>query len=183
MKEMNDPLRNLHEATEKLSKLNWTNQNPWSALHQVQDIFNHEFWNNLGQLSSYATPAPHDGETESTPPVSKRNTAHLPVDIFQTLSKVIVCCEIPGLDRNSLKLSISQGSLLSIKGKIKGHDLSEYQVSKERNYGSFQRKIQLPVPVMASGVQTVYKDGLLEVQFSRQSGDVGDNSWNVTCDL
>lgn len=175
---MDHTLRQLQEATQKLSKLNWANSNPLSALNQTQDIFNQDFWNNMNQITSFA--AAQNQEPTTSPP----RIRPVPVDIFETLSKIIVCCELPGLDRNSLKLSISRGSVLTMQGKIKGHDLSEYRVSQERHYGKMHRQIRLPGEVLKDGIQTIYKDGLLEIQLSKKLGSPDRGTeWEVNCDL
>jgi len=180
VKYVNNAMKQLQEATEKLGNLNVPGSSPWGSLHQMQQVFNHEFWQNIHQLASMAqnqtaNPNPHHPisnasipkkkapETETKPPISPR------FDLFETLGRVIICLELAGLDRNSLKMSVTGGTVLNLVGKIKKPDLSTYLLQQERVYGKFSRKISLPSPVFSEGLKTTYKDGLLEIQLIKRN--------------
>ncbi|GAB7388347.1 hypothetical protein BSNK01_21840 [Bacillaceae bacterium] len=90
--------------------------------------------------------------------------------MFQTQSKVILCCAVPALDRNSLKLSLSGERQVTIEGKIKEHRFAEnreFIMKKERFCGKFIRRIPLPSAVHPEGYKTSYVDGILEICFTR----------------
>lgn len=86
------------------------------------------------------------------------------VDLYEADGKLMVKAELPGLDKKDIKLTLSDG-LLTIAGEKK-----QEKETKEKNYrrlesshGSFQRVIELPVPVQADKVKADYKRGVLEI--------------------
>lgn len=169
-------------ATEKLGNLQVSGSNPWGSLHQMQQVFNQDFWQNINHLTSMAqnqtaNSNPNEPPLSASQPKSESKANKVQsnpkispsLDLFETLSRVIVCLELAGLERNSLKLSISDGSILNLGGKIKKPDLSEYLIQQERTYGRFSRQVTLPSPVHSEGVKTTYKDGLLEIHLIKKS--------------
>jgi HSP20 family protein len=170
MKDVNEAMKHLQEAANMLGEMKVDQSNPWSALSQMQSLFNQDFWNQLGTLTNHTHNYNHKAplkKNESDPVDTAQNIVPK-ADIFQTLGKIIVCCEIAGLDRNSLKVSVDNENQLTVQGKIKQDDLVEYCVSKERLQGRFVRQIQLPSRVSAETMQTNYRDGLLEIQFMKK---------------
>jgi len=164
MDNLHDTMKNLQKVAEALSKLNVVGQQPWKSISNMQGMFDGNFWENMVQLTK------HDDEKNNTVldedianDVFEPNT-----DIFQTENKIIVSCEVPGLDQNTLEISVSNNRLLMIKGKI----IRKYQyvrsVKKERFYGNFARQIYLPHPVSARGMKRSYVDGILELQLVKR---------------
>jgi len=159
MKYFNEALRQLQQATGKISNLG---ENPWSHLPNLEKIFDQPFWQQMGQWETSVS-------EEKSPESVNKSALYPPLDLFQTLGKIIVSCELPGLDRNSLKVALRDGKKLYIKGKTKQHDLSEYLIQRERKCGKFIREITLPDEVLANRVKTKYRDGILELQFIKGS--------------
>lgn len=173
-------MRQLQEAAKKLGDLNVPGSGPWGSLHGMQQVFNQEFWQNFHQLTSM-----EQNQTEHRHPTTSRPTqgASKPkkdslagkpdisprLDLFETLSRIIITVELPGLDRNSLKLSVSDGTVLKFMGKFKKHDLSAYLIQQERTYGKFSRNIILPSSVLPENIKTTYKDGLLEIHLIKRN--------------
>lgn len=183
MKDVNEAMKQLQMATKKLGNLHLPGSSPWGPLQQMQQVFNQDFWQNINHLTSMAqsqtaNPGVHD-PTSSVSQQQKQeaNESHPKkkpklspsLDLFETLSRVIVCLEVAGLERNSLKLSVVNESVLTLRGKIKKPDLSKYLIQQERAYGMFSRQISLPAPVRSEGVKTTYKDGLLEIHLIKKS--------------
>jgi HSP20 family protein len=170
MKDVNEAMKQLQEAANMLGEMKVDRANPWDALSQMQSLFNQDFWNQLGTLTNHtqnynhkATQTKNESDSMGTVPNGIPKA-----DIFQTAGKIIVCCDIAGLDRNSLKVSVDNENQLTVQGKIKQDDLVEYCVSKERLLGRFMRQIQLPSRVSAETMQTNYRDGLLEIQLMKK---------------
>ena len=86
------------------------------------------------------------------------------VDLYETDENLMVKAELPGLDKKDIKLTLSDG-LLTIAGEKKQEKETKRKNYRrlESSYGSFQRVIELPVPVQADKVKADYKRGVLEI--------------------
>lgn len=92
--------------------------------------------------------------------LSQRRVAYPPVNISETEGEIIVTSEIPGMDTGDIELTLNEKSLV-IRGAKKNEVGNYYR--QERPTGSFQRIINLNVPVQADGIKASMKDGLLRV--------------------
>jgi HSP20 family protein len=92
--------------------------------------------------------------------LSQRRVAYPPVNISETEGEIIVTSEIPGMDTGDIELTLNEKSL-AIRGTKKNEVGNYYR--QERPTGSFQRIINLNVPVQADGIKASMKDGLLRV--------------------
>lgn len=90
------------------------------------------------------------------------------VDIYETKDDLVVSAELPGVKEKDVHLSIV-GDMLALRGQRMG----ENQVNEENYHrverwsGSFERHIQLPIPVQADKVRANYRDGVLEVRLPK----------------
>jgi HSP20 family protein len=57
--------------------------------------------------------------------------------------------------------------VLSLRGEKRQEIKEENYHRWERNYGSFSRAFELPVPVQADKVNAAYKDGVLHVSLPK----------------
>jgi HSP20 family protein len=92
--------------------------------------------------------------------LSQRRVAYPPVNISETEGEIIVSSEIPGMDTGDIELTLNEKSL-AIRGTKKNEVGNYYR--QERPTGSFQRIVNLNVPVQADGIKATMKDGLLRV--------------------
>ena len=92
--------------------------------------------------------------------LSQRRVAYPPVNISETEGEIIVTSEIPGMDTGDIELTLNEKSLV-IRGAKKNEVGNYYR--QERPTGSFQRIINLNVPVQADGIKASMRDGLLRV--------------------
>lgn len=92
--------------------------------------------------------------------LSQRRVAYPPVNISETDGEIIVTSEIPGMDTGDIELTLNEKSLV-IRGAKKNEVGNYYR--QERPTGSFQRIVNLNVPVQADGIRATMKDGLLRV--------------------
>lgn len=168
-----ETMKQIQKATERIGHANFNHTNPWQSLHHMQHIFNQNFWQNVHQLTSLAQAQsagdPAGSEHSDLETKDETNKFTPKIDLFETLGKIIVCCELAGLDKNSLKISVSNGQLLTIQGKIKEYDLVDYLIQNERYFGKFTRQVNLPSLVLSDGVKTTYRDGLLQVHLTKKS--------------
>jgi HSP20 family protein len=91
--------------------------------------------------------------------------AYVPsVDVEETDDKMLVSCELPGVNKEDLDISVS-GNQLTIRGEKKG-ETEEKSASfhrRERWYGSFSRSLALPEYVDPNKVDAHMKDGILTI--------------------
>ena len=86
------------------------------------------------------------------------------MDVSETESDIVVKAEIPGLDKDDIKVSLS-GDVLTISGKKKDERKEEkgsYRLL-ERRYGSFKRSVTLPSAVDPDRVQAEFRKGVLTI--------------------
>ena len=85
-------------------------------------------------------------------------------DISETKDKLIVKAELPGLEPEDIKLSLS-GNLLTIKGEKKKEkeEKDEQHYSLERYSGEFQRSFRLPVEVLEDKIDAKFDKGVLTI--------------------
>ena len=92
--------------------------------------------------------------------LSQRRISYPPVNISEGEDCIIVTSEIPGMDTNDIELTLNEKSLV-IKGTKKNEVGNYYR--QERPTGSFQRIVNLNIPVRADAVKASMKDGVLRV--------------------
>ena len=87
-----------------------------------------------------------------------------PVDILENRDDVIVKVDLPGLNTDEIDLSIS-GGVLQITGerKQKTERQDENYHTIERDYGRFDRRINLPTSVSVDNIKASYDNGVLTV--------------------
>ncbi|GEB33044.1 MULTISPECIES: Hsp20/alpha crystallin family protein [Brevibacillus] len=188
MKNWQETLKQLQKASQSLGKLNLDKEHPWGALRQMNQIMDASFWENVAALSKQTPNQTTTSTTKTTKVVQtsqksakqpkgkpvrvvqEEETTDYPVtDVFLSEQAVIVCCELPGFARDSLELALVEQKLLEIKGEVKEPNYNGACVKTERSYGSFQRNIELPAPVVAKGMKAQYQDGLLEIILHRDA--------------
>jgi len=86
------------------------------------------------------------------------------VDVTEDQDSVVVKAEMPGLNKDDVKISV-QDNVLTLKGEKKQEkeekDKDYHRI--ERSYGSFCRSFQLPTTVRADEIKANYKDGVLSI--------------------
>lgn len=90
------------------------------------------------------------------------------VDLYEGEEEVVVKAEVPGMDKENLKIDLTD-SMLTISGeKKKEEDVKEEAYSySERSYGSFTRSLQLPCAVKSEKAKATFKNGILEVKLPK----------------
>jgi len=91
-----------------------------------------------------------------------------PVNVLNGPDEILVQCEMPGLRRDDIDLSIT-GETLVIKGR-KQSAADETTVTyqrRERPFGDFTRTIVLPDSVDAARIEAKLADGILTVRLAK----------------
>ena len=92
------------------------------------------------------------------------------VDLAETENEVCVKAELPGVDPKEVEVKV-EGNLLTLQGEKKQEKeekRKDYQYV-ERQYGSFQRTIQLPSSIDPEKVDASFKDGGLTVTIAKRA--------------
>ena len=90
------------------------------------------------------------------------------VDLYEDKDQFTVKCEIPGIKKEDLDISV-EGNTLSVCGerKYEQEERPGEAYHTERYYGRFQRTITLPQTVNANKVNAAYKDGVLTISLPK----------------
>lgn len=176
-------MRNLQKLTESLGNFQIDSANPLKSIGNMQEIFDAGFWEKMVQLTNYSPTDVQNQQVDDDQPIPEKEVqeesseldyglfdSHVPhVDLFQTPNKVIVCCELPGLERKSMEISLANNRTLTIKGSIARPSYALYLFKQERYYGYFEREIRLPHLVSTEGMKSMYVNGLLELHFYKRN--------------
>lgn len=90
------------------------------------------------------------------------------VDMYDNKEEIVVKAEVPGIDKENIKISVSD-STLTIRGEMKKEEETkeeDYYYS-ERSYGSFMRSLNLPAKVVENKIKAEIKDGILEIHLPK----------------
>jgi HSP20 family protein len=91
------------------------------------------------------------------------------VDVLDRDDALLVRTEIPGVDPESIDVTVESGTL-TIKGSrsFENEEETENYHRKEIFEGSFERTILLPKGTDAEAVTAVSKDGILEISIPKR---------------
>jgi HSP20 family protein len=126
--------------------LNWL---PFEQLANVREEMNRLFETPLGD--AVQSPDLFGGWTPA-------------VDLYEDNDHLIVRVELPGMNKESIDISLHEG-VLTVAGERKAEELpaGSEAYRSERFYGRFQRTLDLPKPVEADRVSAHYRDGILTI--------------------
>jgi HSP20 family protein len=87
-----------------------------------------------------------------------------PVEVSETENEITVRAEIPGVDAKEIDVSVDR-NILMIKGEKRKEEQEENKkyIKREFSYGSFYRRIPLPVTVREQDIKATYSKGVLQV--------------------
>jgi HSP20 family protein len=90
------------------------------------------------------------------------------LDVSEREGEVVVKAEIPGMNKDDIKVSVKDDKLtISGEKKCEEQEEGENWHRVERTYGSFRRVLSMP-PVDSDKVQATYRDGILEIRLPKQ---------------
>nr|AQQ74898.1 hypothetical protein [uncultured bacterium] len=88
-----------------------------------------------------------------------------PIDLAETENEITIRAEIPGVDPADINVTVDE-NFLTISGEksmTKEESEKDYYFC-ERSFGSFSRRIELPVKVQADKITANYSDGVLSIR-------------------
>jgi len=109
-----------------------------------------------------SSPAPDSNDKEWP-----KTEGQLAVDVYQTESELVIQSAIAGVKPEELDISV-EGDLVIIKGERKRPlEENEDYFSQECYWGSFSRKIILPVEVDPGRIDASLKNGILTIRIPK----------------
>jgi HSP20 family protein len=94
------------------------------------------------------------------------------VNISLSGDNAVVMTELPGLDADSLEVSVTN-NLLTLRGSRKPEELSEGDSyhRQERWHGTFTKTVELPFAIEADKVDAKFAKGVLSIVLPRAEAD------------
>lgn len=123
----------------------------WDILKEIDEIhleFERIFNNFLRRIPS--------------PIIEEKLTTWSPlVNIYDDLDNIVIEIALPGVKKEDIDLSLQDRKLV-VSGFRVGRSDKLYYLQEWR-YGSFERKIDIPVPIESDNIRAEYTDGILTV--------------------
>jgi len=116
--------------------------------NEINNLFNFDYQNNRGLFDRPASP---------------------PVDVIEKADSLVIRCDMPGIRKKDLDLSLAR-NVLTLKGEKKPEEEKD-DAKKYRNEtwsGGFQRTISLPDSVDPNKVEAALQDGVLEITIAKR---------------
>jgi HSP20 family protein len=91
-----------------------------------------------------------------------------PIDVYETRDDLVVVVELPGVGEKDIHLSMN-GDVLSLRGQ-RGNAAEareEHYHRIDRWSGTFERHVQLPIPVQTDKIRASYREGVLEIRLPK----------------
>ena len=88
-----------------------------------------------------------------------------PLDIYETQGSFVVKVELPGVEPDSVEVSV-EDNVLTIQGERKFYsEVDEESFHRvERRYGQFARSLSLPASANAEGITAAFDKGVLTIE-------------------
>jgi HSP20 family protein len=104
----------------------------------------------------------------------KATTAWLPtMDVFEKNGKLMVHADLPGLTKKDISITFEENDLV-LRGERKDvRKVEEDNVYRaECAFGTFYRRLPLPVGLDVEKIEASFKDGVLEIEIPLPKGKV-----------
>ena len=123
--------------------------NPWRELNRIQGEMNRIFDNSWQSRREY--PA---------------------VNLWTNTDNALITAELPGYSKDDVDIALT-GDVLRIHGSRKAPECKDDECfhRQERNYGVFDREIQLPFNIDSGKVDATFSNGILKIQMPRAEAD------------
>ncbi len=106
--------------------------------------------------------------------VSARKDRFVPsIDVSETDKEFVVDVYLPGIEKKDIQLNVENG-MLNISGEriFKNEDKGRRYHRVETEYGSFNRKLQLPDNVDEDSIIANYNNGILTITIEKSEDKV-----------
>lgn len=90
------------------------------------------------------------------------------VDMFEDGNDLVIKADLPGIKKEEISIDFD-GDVVTIAGEKRTEEKTErkdfYRV--ERSFGSFVRKLRLPVEIQVDKASATFKEGVLEIRMPK----------------
>ena len=123
---------------------------PWRQMNDIQKEMNRLFDVSSGQA----------------------RTRYPAINLWTNADNVMVTAELPGYEKKDVDISLT-GDLLRLHGSRKAPECKDDECfhRQERNYGLFDREIQLPFTINQEKVEAEFANGILKISLPRAEQD------------
>ena len=96
--------------------------------------------------------------------MSKDSSWNPRVDIYEDEDAIVLKAELPGVEKDNIVVDV-EGRVLTLKGERSSDNevKEESYYRRERTFGSFERRFNLPDNVDPEKITADYKDGILKL--------------------
>jgi HSP20 family protein len=150
-------IRDISQSKGETAMNSMVRQDPWSLMPRLQDEINRLF-----------------GNAQQTDGSSSATATWIPaVDIHEYTDRFELYVDVPGVDPNSVELTLEEG-VLTLSGErlpnssANGQGEPQYRRT-ERSQGQFYRRFVLPDTVDSDNVNASGKDGVLTVTIPKKA--------------
>lgn len=127
-------------------------RNLWSEVHRLQDEMER-----LVQRMGWNAPRPF------------WRSSYPAVNMWEDDNNIYVEAELPGFSLDELEITVTGERQLSLKGERQAPEIPDAQWHRqEREYGSFQRVLELPQAVDAERVTAAFEQGVLSITLPKR---------------
>ena len=97
------------------------------------------------------------------------------VDVIDRKNEVLVRVSLPGVKKEDIHISISDGELV-MEGESKAEEgvKDEDYYCCENSYGNFHRSISIPASIEKDRIKATYRDGMLKVHLPKDESLKGE---------
>ena len=100
----------------------------------------------------------------TTGPPAEGTTQMPYVDVMDRGSEIIVTADMPGVDKNDIRINVSGNTLDITARRNVEQEISEKDyIRRERRYSRFYRSIRLPAAVDKNNAKASFNNGVLEI--------------------
>jgi len=106
------------------------------------------------------------GETSKIPMVHVKHST--PVDLYETISEVVVVADLPGLSKEDIDIQATSDSItIQAESREGKDDGNEGYYIKERGSLDIYRRLPLPKRVDPNKAEAAFKNGILTVRLAK----------------
>jgi len=109
------------------------------------------------------------GDFEIEPAAERWSLLSPKVDLVEDDNEYRLTAELPGIDEKDLEVTLDDDNVLTIKGEKKEEkeDKGKNYFYKERRFGSFVRRLQLPDDVNVDKIEAKFRNGVLTLHIPK----------------
>lgn len=144
---------------------------PWSELRRMRKQLDRSFGGDVGRLGGGGDVGERSLQVQGGGGGGELGLGRLwrpACDVRETDKQLIVHAELPGVNKDDVKLEVQNDMLLlSGERKLEKRDENEKYHRIERTYGKFTRSLPLPPGVDVSNINANFENGILEVVINK----------------